>query len=162
MKRRKHPPEFKLKVVKEAIEIGNCSLAARKYNLRKSLVSKWVRAYKNAGEQNFLGGKTSTDTNTYSSQEYKKMAKENEKLKKLYYYHLQKHPKTGSHNGGRPFPGYSLDTYGNPICDEQIKEYIMELIEGKGYAYGYHKLTICLRRKYKLIIKNYTGRVKNL
>jgi len=83
MKRRKHPPEFKLKVVKEAIEIGNCSLAARKYNLSKGLVSKWVRTYKNAGEQNFLEGKTSTDTNTYSSQEYKEMAKENEKLKKL-------------------------------------------------------------------------------
>jgi putative transposase len=45
-----------------------------------------------------------------------------------------------------------VDIHGNSVSDEQIKEYIMELIEGEGYAYGYHKLTICLRRKYKLVI----------
>ncbi|GAW92447.1 IS3 family transposase [Calderihabitans maritimus] len=45
-----------------------------------------------------------------------------------------------------------MDIHGNPVSDEQIKEYIIELIEGEGYAYGYHKLTICLRRKYKLVI----------
>lgn len=34
----------------------------------------------------------------------------------------------------------------------QIKEWIMELIEGDCFAYGYYKLTIALRKEYKLII----------
>jgi len=34
----------------------------------------------------------------------------------------------------------------------QIKEWIMELIEGDCFAYGYYKLTIALRKEYKLIL----------
>ncbi|MGE5483583.1 MAG: IS3 family transposase [Ignavibacteriales bacterium] len=38
------------------------------------------------------------------------------------------------------------------MSDEQVKEWICELIEGEGYAYGYLKLTVCLRRRYGLVI----------
>lgn len=38
------------------------------------------------------------------------------------------------------------------MSDEQIQEWIMELIEGDGFPYGYRKLTVCLRREYQLQI----------
>lgn len=38
------------------------------------------------------------------------------------------------------------------MSDEQVSEWICELIEGEGYAYGYLKLTVCLRRRYQLVI----------
>jgi putative transposase len=54
--------------------------------------------------------------------------------------------------GGRPIPGYSCTTNGKKICDMQIKEWILALIEGECFAYGYFKLAVELRRTYKLII----------
>ncbi|TMN21879.1 IS3 family transposase [Lentibacillus cibarius] len=53
---------------------------------------------------------------------------------------------------GRPAPGYSNTTHHQKVPDDQIKEWLMELISGSGYAYGYHKLTWALRRDYDLII----------
>ncbi|MGB9762921.1 MAG: hypothetical protein ACPLW7_02795 [Minisyncoccia bacterium] len=42
-----------------------------------------------------------------------------------------------------PIVGYSLDAAGNKICDEQIKEYIMEAVQDEDEAlfYGYCKIT---------------------
>lgn len=57
-----------------------------------------------------------------------------------------------TYGGGRPIPGYSLDTYGNKVCDGQIEEYIMELINGEAFCYGYYKIHMLLERKYHLII----------
>ncbi|KQB93322.1 hypothetical protein GEPA3_1671, partial [Geobacillus sp. PA-3] len=45
MKRRKHSKEFKLQVVKEALEVGNKALVARRYELSPNLVQRWVKAY---------------------------------------------------------------------------------------------------------------------
>jgi len=61
---------------------------------------------------------------------------------------------TSSKNkGGRPIPGYSLNKEGDKICDEQIKEYILQIIETKGSEfYGYFKITIVLSRKFGLVI----------
>lgn len=56
------------------------------------------------------------------------------------------------HRNGRPAPGYSYTQDGKPISDEQISEWLMELIEGEGASYGYRKLTVCLKRHHKLII----------
>lgn len=41
---------------------------------------------------------------------------------------------------------------GAPVSDEQIKEWLLELVAGEGFAYGYRKLTVCLRKQYKLVI----------
>lgn len=41
---------------------------------------------------------------------------------------------------------------GQLISDEQIKEWLMELISGEESAYGYRKLTVCLKRQYNLKI----------
>jgi transposase len=72
MKRRKHSKEFKLQVVKEALEVGNKALAARRYELP----AKMGKAY----EKGQLGQETITHS---SSAEVKKLKEENEQLKKL-------------------------------------------------------------------------------
>lgn len=56
------------------------------------------------------------------------------------------------YGGGRPIPGYSLDTNGRKVCDGEIEEYIMELINGEAFGYGYYKIHILLERRYHLII----------
>jgi len=49
--------------------------------------------------------------------------------------------------GGRYMPGFSLKTDGSMISDDQIKEWIREMIAGGGFAYDYLKLAWCLRRE---------------
>ena len=72
----------------------------------------------------------------------------------LYYYHRRAKNKQEENNnkGGRPIPGYSLNKGNEPISDEQIKEWLLELIAGEEHAYGYRKLTLCLIRQHNLII----------
>jgi len=53
---------------------------------------------------------------------------------------------------GRPAPGYSIIEDGKKVPDELIEEWLLEEIEGDGYAYGYRKLTKRLRKRYKLIV----------
>ena len=74
MKRRKHSKEFKLQVVKEALEVGNKALVARRYELSPNLVQRWVKAY----EEGKLGQEMAP-----SSAEIKRLEEENEQLKKL-------------------------------------------------------------------------------
>lgn len=74
-----------------------------------------------------------------------------------YYYHKKKSQEPfredlRKYNSGRPTPGYSLNNYQYPVSDEQIKEWLLELVSGEESAYGYRKLTVCLRRQYNLII----------
>jgi putative transposase len=45
---------------------------------------------------------------------------------------------------------YPLTQDGHPVSDEQIKEWLSELISGEESAYGYH--TVCLKRDHQLII----------
>lgn len=53
---------------------------------------------------------------------------------------------------GRPAPGYSYQESGVRVADGQIEEWLMELISGDGYNYRYRKLTVNLKRTYKLIM----------
>ena len=69
-----------------------------------------------------------------------------------YYYWINKKTIKRAASGGRPIPGYSYTLNGTKIYDEQIKELLLKLIENEGYAYGYYKLTIILKRKTSLII----------
>lgn len=41
---------------------------------------------------------------------------------------------------------------GQPICNEQIKEWLLDLLEGEESVYGYKLLTECLRRDHSLSI----------
>jgi len=70
----------------------------------------------------------------------------------LYYYHLNALTKEESEERGRPYPGFSLSKQGERIPDDQIKEFLMEAIEGEENSYGYRKLNHYLRDKHDLII----------
>lgn len=74
MQRKQYTPEFKQQVIKEAREVGNCSLVARKYDIAHSIVGKWVRKSKNNGI-NYTTPKI--------PQDHKELLIENERLKKL-------------------------------------------------------------------------------
>jgi putative transposase len=69
-----------------------------------------------------------------------------------YYYQKNYRVEEKKVSEGRPAPGYSIKEDGKKVSDEQIKEYLLEEIEGDGFNYGYRKLTKLLRRKYNLII----------
>lgn len=69
-----------------------------------------------------------------------------------YYGRSHKDRPGGKHGGGRPIPGHSKTRTGRIVSDDEVSEWICELIEGEGYAYGYLKLTVCLRKRYGLVI----------
>ncbi|MBE3576251.1 MAG: transposase [Limnochordales bacterium] len=71
-------------------------------------------------------------------------------------YYAHRHPKRpkSPRKGGRPKPGYSWTTAGKRVPDEQIQEWLCELIAGEEACYGYRKLTVVLRRRYGLIINH--------
>lgn len=76
--RRRYSAETKLKVVKDASEIGNVVLVARRY----SMVSKWVRQYKQYGEAAFKGNNKGNEQLVgYLDKDYRKLEDENERLK---------------------------------------------------------------------------------
>lgn len=84
--RRRHTPETKLRVVKEALETGNVSVVARRYELSSSMASKWVRQYRQYGETAFLNGGNEQLNNQHhhrSEKEYRDLETENERLKKI-------------------------------------------------------------------------------
>ncbi|WP_213471808.1 IS3 family transposase, partial [Paenibacillus dendritiformis] len=41
---------------------------------------------------------------------------------------------------------------GRKVSDEQIKEWMLELLEGEEHIYGYKNLALCLRRQRGLIL----------
>ncbi|MGG4147581.1 IS3 family transposase [Paenibacillus algorifonticola] len=69
-----------------------------------------------------------------------------------YYYDKNGKVAKKTVSEGRSAPGYSYQESGVHVADEQIEEWLMELISGDGYNYGYRKLTVDLKRTYKLII----------
>ncbi|RBW67271.1 transposase [Bacillus taeanensis] len=76
MKRQKYSKEFKLQVVKEALETGKKALVSRRYELSTNMVHRWVREY-NQGK--FENGSSLEN----SSLETKELAQENDQLKRL-------------------------------------------------------------------------------
>lgn len=69
-----------------------------------------------------------------------------------YYYRLKHKLRLRKHGSGRKDSQYSYSRDGKPVCNEQVKEWLCELISGEGNAYGYKKLTHALRRNNNLII----------
>jgi putative transposase len=49
-------------------------------------------------------------------------------------------------------PGFSYTVTGEQVCDEQIQEWLLELLEGEEHVYGYKNLALCLRRQRRLIL----------
>ena len=69
-----------------------------------------------------------------------------------YYYHKFSKVVEKTVSEGRQAPGYSIQQDGTKVADAQIQEWLMELVAGDGYTYGYRKLTVALRREYGLVI----------
>lgn len=76
--------------------------------------------------------------------------------KSTYYYNLSIEGKIKpiSNHAGRPIVGYSMTSKGEKVCDDAIKDQIMEAIQEEAFFYGYHKITIYLRKKMDLIINH--------
>lgn len=75
MQRKHYSPEFKQQIVKEALEVGNSSIVAHKYDINNNMVSRWVRQSKNINGLNRTASRL--------PQEHKDLLIENEQLKKL-------------------------------------------------------------------------------
>ncbi|AKG34738.1 integrase [Paenibacillus durus ATCC 35681] len=58
---------------------------------------------------------------------------------------------------GRPVPGYSFTVTGEKISDEQIKEWLLELLEGEEHVYGYKLLAQCIRNRYSVKLNKKKG-----
>jgi len=71
-----------------------------------------------------------------------------------YYYNIANRGKVKQKPVGKPAPGYSFDKSGKKICDAQIKEWIVEAINGDAEFYGYRKIKEHLKREYNLIINH--------
>lgn len=69
-----------------------------------------------------------------------------------YYANLKRRVKPEKRVGGRPCSRYTFTCDNKKVSNEQVKEWLCELISAEGFAYGYLKLTYCLRRKFNLII----------
>ncbi|MFF2094370.1 transposase [Paenibacillus sp. NPDC058174] len=53
---------------------------------------------------------------------------------------------------GRSNTEYSLTKEGRKISNEQIKGWLLELVEGEGREYGYKRLMLCLRDRHQLVL----------
>jgi len=83
LNRKQYSPEMKMQIVKEALETGNASIVARRYDIASSLVARWVRCYKQYGTFHSQKEKSSAKSADPSHDYNKKITKENEQLKKL-------------------------------------------------------------------------------
>lgn len=53
---------------------------------------------------------------------------------------------------GRSLTSHSYTRYSKAVSNEQIEEWLMELVSGEEHAYGYMLLTECLRNQHHLVI----------
>lgn len=88
MTRTHYPPEFKLRVAREAEEVGNAAEVARRYEVHPTMVGRWIRAYRRDGEHAFdrankRGKRPKAAGSTGETARVRDVERENEQLKKL-------------------------------------------------------------------------------
>jgi putative transposase len=66
----------------------------------------------------------------------------------------QSSEQTATVKRGRPLSGYSWNQRNRRVSDEQIKEWLLELLAGEEHVYGYRLLAQCLRMKHGLILND--------
>jgi len=69
-----------------------------------------------------------------------------------YYYQLRVARRDRVRRGGRPVPGWTWTVGGDRVSDDQVKQCLVDLLNGDGFFYGYLKLTHALRRQFRLVI----------
>jgi transposase len=87
MARTQYPAEFKLRVVREAEEVGNTAEVARRYELHPTMVYRWLREYRRDGENAFTRNgrrkQRHSGTGPVDSTQIREVERENERLKRL-------------------------------------------------------------------------------
>lgn len=81
--RRKYSKEFKLRVVQEAIEAEDITAVARRYEIDRSILSRWKSSYLKDGEAVLSSKRGRSKAGKQSLQVNREMEKENDRLKKL-------------------------------------------------------------------------------
>src|SRR5690606_38029010 len=83
--KKKYTPEFKLRVVREALEVGIYKEVARRYQIDASMVGRWVRQYRQEGESAFdrTLRRQQTPAPTDVQQRLKELERENDWLKRI-------------------------------------------------------------------------------
>lgn len=76
VKRNKHSKQFKLQVIKEALETGNKAAVARRYEIAANMLHRWTKEY----ETGKLGEES---LDSVTALESKELAQENDQLKRL-------------------------------------------------------------------------------
>jgi transposase len=76
MKRQGYSNEFKVQVVKEALEVGNKSAVARRYEISKNVLYRWIRQYQQ-------GQFSDVDQTVPIGRDVVELTKENNQLKQL-------------------------------------------------------------------------------
>jgi putative transposase len=69
-----------------------------------------------------------------------------------YYHQLRAAGRPRTYGGGRPVPGWTWTLNGGRVADDEVRRYVLDLINGDGLHYGYLKLTHALRRQFGLIV----------
>lgn len=85
MTRHNYSSELKDKVIKEALETGNCALVARRHEIAEYTVRDWVRAHRKKNIKKSSdkdSANNSSATNTISLDQLSE-SQENERLKKI-------------------------------------------------------------------------------
>jgi transposase-like protein len=85
LERKRFPKELKDQVVQEAIQVGrgNAASVARRHDLDPKLLSRWIRESKHKSWEITSGEAKKVTTYVPSSQEFKELETENDKLKQL-------------------------------------------------------------------------------
>lgn len=148
IKGRSYTEEFKEQILQEVKEVGNVSLVGRKHGIATSIIFTWISKSKNKDKieiaQKYINA-------GYCISLVLKICKLS---RSTYYYNINYKVKDEDKvkSAGRMPLGYSFTTDNKKICDDEIKEYIMEAINGDAQYYGYRKITYYLKRTYNLII----------
>jgi transposase-like protein len=85
MKKKQYELNFKKMVVAKGKEIGNMTAVARQHELDPKMVLRWARELNNRKDMDQLDGSSIKQAKFVpTAEDYVELAKENEKLKKLY------------------------------------------------------------------------------
>lgn len=85
MKRKQFDLDFKKMVIAKGKEIGNMTAVARQHELDPKMVLRWARELNNRKDLDQLDGTSIKQAKFVpTAEDYAELAKENEKLKKLY------------------------------------------------------------------------------
>lgn len=83
LRRRQYDVDFKIRVAREAVETGNGTVVARRYELAPALVNRWANSYRSHGDAAFDPRKRRSRSSEDAAQRASEFEKENDRLKRL-------------------------------------------------------------------------------